>query len=74
VHQIITSALLAKYWVEAMDMDVIILALINGIVVGLGVTIGSYIANKALIQQLESALNKLKKEFKNPSQSKMLNE
>ena len=48
-----------------MDMDVIILALINGIVVGLGVTIGSYIANKALIQQLESALNKLKKEFKN---------
>jgi predicted choloylglycine hydrolase len=65
VLQIIASALLAKYWVEAMDMDVIILALINGIVVGLGVTIGSYIANKALIQQLESALNKLKKEFKN---------
>ena len=52
-------------------MDVLIIALINGIVVGLGVTIGSYIANKALIQQLESALNKLKEEFKNgkPEQS-----
>jgi hypothetical protein len=46
-------------------MDVFILALINGIVVGLGVTIGSYIANKALIQQIESALNKLKREMKN---------
>ncbi len=57
--------MLAKYWVKALDMDMIIIALINGIVVGLGVTIGSYIANKALIQQLESALNKLKKEFKN---------
>ena len=51
--------------VKALDMDVLIIALINGIVVGLGVTIGSYIANKALIQQLELALNKLKKEFKN---------
>lgn len=65
MRKIITSALLAKYWVKALDMDMIIIALINGIVVGLGVTIGSYIANKALIQQLESALNKLKKEFKN---------
>ncbi len=46
-------------------MDVLIIALINGIVVGLGVTIGSYIANKALIQQLESALNKLKRELRN---------
>ncbi len=43
----------------------IVIALINGIVVGLGVTIGSYIANKALIQQLESALGKLRKELKN---------
>ncbi len=46
-------------------MDVLIIALINGIVVGLGVTIGSYIANKALIQQLESALSKLRREVKN---------
>jgi hypothetical protein len=65
MSQTITGALLAKYLVKALDMDMIIIALINGIVVGLGVTIGSYIANKALIQQLESALNKLKKEFKN---------
>jgi len=45
-------------------MDTLILALTNGIIVGLGVTIGSYIANKALIQQLESVIKKLKNEIK----------
>ena len=48
-----------------MDVDVFLIALVNGIFVGLGVTLGTYIANKALIQQLEIAVNKLKKDLKN---------
>ncbi len=47
-----------------MDVDALIVALVNGIVAGVGVTIGTYLANKGLIQRLEEAINKLK-EFKN---------